>query len=740
MGQMYGSDVHILTNSWFGNAFASYKAAEGFTLSNLDNHDNAEVNIWVVGLYFLSDCLAGVGAGHIYPISTIEQIVEGIMQLAGFTLTLTIAANITAAKSFMDGDKTEFLERYYNVKQFLEFFCHEVPSEITDRVKAAFQATWKNGTGTFQSHLFSGLSPALAKDVSVELYQGKIKHNFSSNEDLENVCKNAHVLATAANSMVVNCNALCEYGYFVQSGRYTIVDSTGEVKEQLSAGDHFVCGTIAEYGLRCTIDGTLLMVASEHLGGVPQNKVSANGIPATQSGGRNKVSKLAPNQGRKTAHVEHFKISQLVCVLGLISFCINTFNLFFNVGGVSTIDPASKLAKYHRNLDVLIFLYVVISTIMCKSRSEEKSFDTQEILCLVASIPTFTPALCAVFSIIKALWIYIMTFGYQNEMQKIDGNFFLIRIIKYGGWAMVLVHLFCCYLIGHVCPSGVCNKDGMASGFVGMFNGTGHQVGSIRSQSAYTDCMYVVLEIISATGHGNVVPYTINNLLQHTLWCILGRIIIGSVLGLANDIGFNAVENSASNSFRTRSKLEHMMNKFNISGYCKKYFIGFFDASYHRTTNVDIYKCFDAHDISEEVTMDMFAGLYGPALRKLDMFQNISEAALRQICYKATSLENYFAGHLIQSKGCPVDGILVVMEGVVGVGLKSVVIKGQELYSHHFFDNSFAEYNLTALVYTQIVKLNKDKVFEILEHYPSDLQSFTTAARTHVQQSLTLLK
>merc|ERR1712159_497263 len=173
MGQMYGSDVHILTNSWFGNAFASYKAAEGFTLSNLDNHDNAEVNIWVVGLYSLSDCLAGVGAGHIYPISTIEQIVEGIMQLAGFTLTLTIAANITAAKSFMDGDKTEFLERYYNVKQFLEFFCHEVPSEITDRVKAAFQATWKNGTGTFQSHLFSGLSPALAKDVSVELYHGK---------------------------------------------------------------------------------------------------------------------------------------------------------------------------------------------------------------------------------------------------------------------------------------------------------------------------------------------------------------------------------------------------------------------------------------------------------------------------------------------------------------------------------------------------------------------------------------
>lgn len=121
----------------------------------------------------------------------------------------------------------------------------------------------------------------------------------------------------------------------------------------------------------------------------------------------------------------------------------------------------------------------------------------------------------------------------------------------------------------------------------------------------------------------------------------------------------------------------------------------------------------------------IFYELYGQKLAKIDLFQGVSMACMKEICLRATNLENYFSGHVIQCKGVKVDGIVVVLNGSVLLGKHGLAISGEYVFAEHYFDkDAVADTTVYAFTFSEIVKINEIAMEQVFKHYPEDGEIF----------------
>lgn len=278
----------------------------------------------------------------------------------------------------------------------------------------------------------------------------------------------------------------------------------------------------------------------------------------------------------------------------------------------------------------------------------------------------------------------------------------------------------------------------MAGDFQNVFNGT-QQILDISSASIFVDVVYVNLVLFSATGYGSIVPQSTAMMLHHAVCVFAGRFVMGLVLGLSRDIAESALEGMASDYSVVRERIKHMLIKLDVSKYYQDYFTGYIDANFLRSHNVNLNDIVKGGLITPAVESDLYYELVGQRLANNQIFRGISTPCIREISLRASKLENYFSGHVVQSQGSPVDGILLILEGAVCIGKRALKTAGECVFAHHFYEDSLAEVNVYAFIRSEIVKLDKETIFSVFQHYPEDEALFRRNINSCKDKSLTNL-
>jgi CRP-like cAMP-binding protein len=203
---------------------------------------------------------------------------------------------------------------------------------------------------------------------------------------------------------------------------------------------------------------------------------------------------------------------------------------------------------------------------------------------------------------------------------------------------------------------------------------------------------------------------------------ICGQVMMGLVLGLSRDIADSAISSFEAKYVNLRNRILTMLQYFDVSEYYQRYITGYIDANYLRCNNNNIKDTLKGHVVPPAVLSDLYYNLIGAQLKHIYVFEGMSDNSIREIASRASDLENYFSGHIIQNQGTQLDGILLVLTGSVILGKRGIAVAGDVIFAHHFqYDvPKVAETNVYAYTRSEIIKLNKNMLLEILEHYPDD--------------------
>jgi hypothetical protein len=327
----------------------------------------------------------------------------------------------------------------------------------------------------------------------------------------------------------------------------------------------------------------------------------------------------------------------------------------------------------------------------------------------------------------KLIWYYLLNYASERNFNNLACNIGVSRIRKYTLYAFLLLMFISCLTIKEICPNNICKNRSMASYYYELYQynettNTSEQVLDISHFYVILDTMYVTLYIFSGTGFGNIKPQSRNMLILHTFCALLSRIVVGLVIGLSRDIAESAIESFHSEYTIVRNRIKHMLCKLKIQNFYQDYVTGYIDANYLRCHNNDFRDHLQGQ-ITPAVLSDLFYDFIGKnKIENMHLFKGISKSCLREILAKATILENYFSGHLIQTQGSPLDGIIMIITGNIIIGKRNLAMEGECIFSHHFYSDRtyIAECNVYAFTRSEIVKLKKNVVMHIFKYYPKD--------------------
>lgn len=700
-----GGDIYVRKDSWLGVSITKNLSMSSFRQCSLLT---SGMDIFIITVYFLSDTINGVGAGHIYPQRVVTKVLEVFLQVLGLYMNITIAATFSESATISDFARENFESQYLLLKEFFEKSGHNVSLFIKEDCLNGYALAWKEKSGSTNKAIGKGLSRVLNKEVYHELYKEYMGDIFENHqEEFDNIVNDFNILAVPSNTLVVRQKSIVDLVFFVGKGKFEL---KGAGKSRiLQKGEYYLNESkLASHNLICQEEGKLLTL--------PKDKITFS------------LPKINKSKGEEQKE-HHYETPYFVSLIGCIQFLIVIYRMSFE-GGVSVEDPTKPnrntgIMAYTLFIDFVMFIYLTISVLSLKCKYGH--FNKEEFILIIALLPTAI----AVQAWNKILWFYIIQCSYERSFNDITANIYIRRLGKYSVYALLVIFYFMYLNIRKICPQNVCEYDSMARDFYQVFAATPNattglypQIKDISRGTVFLDIFYVTLVLFSATGYGNIVPQSTYMMLHHTVCVYVGRFVMGLVLGLSRDIAESALESIAAEYSIVRNRFKHMLEKLSISKYWQDYVTGYIDANFLRSHNANVNDIIKGGILTPAVESDVYFDLIGKRLMDNKLFNGMSAECIREIALRATNLENYFSGHVIQNQGSPVDGILLILEGSLVLGKRSLKVAGDCIFAHHFYEETTAKINVYAYIRSEIVKLDKQSIFEIFKYYPEDEVKF----------------
>lgn len=689
----------VRKDSWLGIAIA--KNVDGSSFRDCDLL-NSTYDVFITTVYFLSDTINGVGAGHIYPQKTIIKFIEVILQVTGLYLNITIAATFSESATIGDFSRESFENKFILLKDFFEKAGEKMSDIIKEDCINCYRLAWKEKSGSTNRAVSKGLSRILNKEVYHGLYKSYIGDLFENHqEEFDNIVDDFNILAVPSKHLVIKQNSIAEFVFFVGKGKFQLTNTRESIT--LTKGDYYLSDTsLSKYNFICIEEGKLLTL--------PKNKLNFE------------LPKVLASSKKETAEL-HYEVPFNASIFGCIQFLIVMYRSAFE-GGASVSDSAIPNAnKSVKNFTVLIdiILFLIVFFNIIKTKLKYQSLNFEEIVLIIAALPTAASSIAWN----KVLWYYILLKTYDRAFDDITANIYIKRLYKYSLYTSIVIMTFMYINIKKICPSNVCNDKSMARDFYQLMeynatSGTYSQIRDISHSSVFLDVLYVTIVLFSATGYGNITPQSTFMMIHHIVCVYTGRFCMGLLLGLSRDIADSALESICADYIIVRNRIDHMLTKLNISNYWQKYITGYIDADFLRSRNMNLNDIIKSGILPPAVASDFYYDLIGKRLLNNEIFKGISEDCVREIAVRATKFENYFSGHVVQNQGTPLSGILLILDGVLVVGKRTLKVAGECVFAHHFYDNTTAKVNVYAYIRSEIVKLDKDVVLDIFKLYPKD--------------------
>merc|ERR1711881_277170 len=728
-----------------------------------------------------SDTQAGAGSGvFLPPDNSCERVWDLVFQLFGWYCNVMIAAQFIRYAEITDQVRQQAENTYFRVNHFFRCAGNCVNNELIGTIMKSFQKTYRDQTAGYERSTFSGLPHCAIKDLVHELHGDTFKKNFfpdPATQDymIRRLAPFITVLSTQSNTYVLERDQLSDHAFFVAEGEYSIIDKKKN-RTLLPPGAHFAPGRKSTHEFISRCDGKLLCVPYEKL-----KLLSGFKPPKTLT-----LEKTELANRDLSAHVQ---FERSLVLVGIVTYFLSAMYWFYRDSFVDDSAPKEEQKQYQYTdcsgflkapnceswnpinymscsgllhfvmnntlvalsiaLDVWLFISVYVKIIRNKMQLEmpvfnKESYNTEELCYLAGSLPLPWH----IKWLVRTVWFYVEhVFTYPREVLDIGSDMYTVRVIKYGFcWALFgCVHMIGCISIWLMCPGGVCGEKTMAVEYVNLMerppNGTfAHRINgdgvydheddyhraSIADTSTLIDTLYTTLDAFSATGCGNIRPHSFIMILIRALTCTLGRIVMGLVLGVSRDITGNAKEGLIQGYIVMRERVRRVLARVGVAENKSRYILGYVDANFERNMHFDIAQAFGNMNISPAMKRDLYYDFYGQFIETADVFAGMSKNAIKEISAAGCRLEDYFAGHIIQDHGTPIDSTMCIKSGAITIGTRRVKIVGESMYEQHI-DNKggvVAESRVIAFTKCEIIKLDHAAIMAVLAFYPEDKARF----------------
>jgi len=339
--------------------------------------------------------------------------------------------------------------------------------------------------------------------------------------------------------------------------------------------------------------------------------------------------------------------------------------------------------------------------------------------------------------------------SYKSKSQDLTYNIFINRFINYVVVALLACFFFSIMFLRQVCPLGVCKTDTFVQDFAPyqpfpsfvvdadpesyaehvfeFLDADGNQNAEISRGNVIFEMLHLTTSVFTTTGHGYITVKQCDTMVWMVIMSFFGKYLMATLLGLSNHVAGAARSSSIAAYHSMRQKIKDTMGTLQTKIFAMRYLCGYLDAIFHQNSCHTLEDTLTPDILCSGVLKEFYYGFYRKAFADSLIFENISIPCLREIMSTATKLDTFYAGHVIQSAGVPLKGLMLVRNGCVLVGGENgwVAVNGDVVFNEPLRgDNVIVKSSATAFARTEIVNINRDKLMEIFSYFPADYELY----------------
>mmetsp|Transcript_47158 Transcript_47158/g.121868 ORF Transcript_47158/g.121868 Transcript_47158/m.121868 type:complete len:900 (-) Transcript_47158:497-3196(-) len=186
---------------------------------------------YTTAMYWSMTTLTTVGYGDISPITSTERFFVMAMMLLGAVVYAFLFGNIGLLINKFDSEGHRYRDKMESINEFLKF--HDIPSDLSNRVKACVDSYWNMTKGYDLSSTLSDLPVSLRGDVAMHMHEKMVAKaplfEGCSRAFIQAIVLHLRPLAAIGREYIIKEGEAGRELFFLAKGKVEVVNSTGDV-------------------------------------------------------------------------------------------------------------------------------------------------------------------------------------------------------------------------------------------------------------------------------------------------------------------------------------------------------------------------------------------------------------------------------------------------------------------------------------------------------------------------------
>ncbi|XP_022094111.1 uncharacterized protein LOC110981133 isoform X3 [Acanthaster planci] len=205
--------------------------------------------------------------------------------------------------------------------------------------------------------------------------------------------------------------------------------------------------------------------------------------------------------------------------------------------------------------------------------------------------------------------------------KELNINMLLVRLTKFFGQLLIVIHFFACLWYFFACPLGTCHEGTWADAEM-------YTEESAHWLTRYGDSFYWCVATLTSTGYGDFHALSPMEMIFASLVMVIGQLLFGSILG--NIASTLANEESGRVAYEQRlSAVKVQMKDMRLNSKLRNRVVSYFDYLWMRNKGVDQHTLFK--DAPFCLQTEIGLAVYEKSLKKVPLFEDSEPSFFRSL-------------------------------------------------------------------------------------------------------------